>query len=309
MGLRMGDRVGISAPAGRVHPEALGRGVELLRSWGFVPVLGEHVAEGHGYLAGTDAARAADLNHFFRDPSIRAIWCARGGYGAMRLLPRLDWAAVRQDPKPLIGYSDITALHLALWQGARLVTYHGPVAEIHDPAGMPAYNAECLHAALTGRLAPGPYPLPQEPDAPALQTVVPGRARGRLLGGNLSLVASLVGTPWLPDLRGAILLLEDVDEAPYRIDRMLTHLLLAGVLDGVAGILFGHSPTCEEPKEPRPSLHLLEVLHELLGPLGVPVLYGFPCGHSRYRATLPLGAEAELDAAGRTLALLGAVPA
>lgn len=303
--LRPGDAVGIVAPAGAVAPEPFLRGLSLVERWGFRPVTGSHLMARHGYLAGTDEQRAADLNGMLADPAIRAIWFARGGYGVMRLLRRLNWDALRRDPKLIIGFSDITALHTACWREVGLVTFHGPMAEVHDPAGeMPAYNAEGLLRALTGRWGPGPIPLPQEADAPALVAVAPGRAQGRLLGGNLELLTRMAGTPWQPDTRGALLVLEEVDEAPYRIDRMLVHLQLAGMLDGVAGIIFGHSPSCEEGPEGRPSLTLMEVLHELLGPLGVPVLYGFPCGHSRYRATLPLGVMAELDADAGRLSLL-----
>lgn len=305
--LRPGDRIGIVAPAGVVSREALERGLAEVRSWGLDPVLGDHVFDQRGYLAGDDAARAADLNRFFRDPSIAGILCARGGYGSLRILPLIDMDAVRRHPKVFVGFSDITTLHLAFWKEAGLVTFHGPMGEVHDPSGqMPPYNAACLKAAIFGQAFPGPVPWPDAPDAPEPVTVVPGTARGRLIGGNLELVSRLSGTPWHPDTRGSILVLEEVDEEPYRCDRMLTHLRLAGVLDGVAGVLFGHSPTCERPRTDRPSLHLLEVLHDHLAPLGVPVLYGFPCGHSRYRTTLPLGVQAELDATAGTLTILEA---
>lgn len=308
--LRPGDPVAVVAPAGRVNPHALDRGLALLREWGLEPVLGDAVYRAHGYLAGTDAERAADLNRFLRDPAVPAMICARGGYGSMRLLPHLDWEAARRHPKLLVGFSDITALHLALWREAGWRTLHGPMLEVHEDDGqMPAYNARGLHAALFGQAFPGPVPWPSEPDAPRPATVVPGRARGRLLGGNLELVTRLLGTPWQPDLRGAVLLLEEVGEAPYRVDRMLVQLNLAGALAGVAGILFGHSPTCEADPDGPPGLSLLEVLQELLAPLGVPVLYGFPCGHSRYRATLPLGTMVELDATAGSLTALEPVTA
>lgn len=302
--LRPGDRVGVVAPAGRVNPVALERGLAELRRWGLEPVLGAHVMEARGYLAGTDDQRAADLMRAFADDSLAGILCARGGYGCLRLLPRLDWDVIRAHPKVFAGFSDITTLHQAIWKEAGLVTFHAPMVEVHDEGGLPEYNAAGLRAALTGAAYPGPVPLPAGPGAPALRTLVGGRARGRLLGGNLELVTKNIGTRWQLDATGAILVLEEVDEAPYRCDRMLMQLKLAGLLDGVAGIVFGHSPTCEAAPDGRPSLSLLEVLEELLVPLGVPLLYGFPCGHSRYRATLPLGCLAELDAdAGRLTVL------
>lgn len=306
--LRPGDKVAVVAPAGPVDPVALERGLAQLTAWGLQPVLGEAIHLQWGYLAGPDHLRAADLNRFLADSSVAAILCARGGYGSLRILPLIDWAAARQHPKLLVGFSDITALHLAFWREAGWRTLHGPMVEIHDPSGrMPAYNAHNLHAALFGRAFPGviPWPDPSEaPDAPTPLTIVPGQAEGRLLGGNLEVMTRLIGTPWQPDFRGAILVLEDVDEAPYRIDRMLVQLKLAGLLDGVAGVLFGHSPTCEEASNGRPSLTLPEILHELLAPLAIPVLYGFPCGHSRYRATLPLGTLARLDSESATLTVL-----
>ncbi|MBE3576723.1 MAG: LD-carboxypeptidase [Limnochordales bacterium] len=306
--LRPGDKVAVVAPASPVDPIALERGLTLLTAWGLQPVLGEAIYLQHGYLAGPDHLRAADLNRFLADPSIAAILCARGGYGSLRILPLIDWAAARRNPKILVGFSDITALHLAFWKEAGWRTFHGPMVEIHDPSGqMHAYNVRNLHAALFGQAFPGVIPWPdasEAPDAPVPLTIVPGRAEGRLLGGNLEVLTRLIGTRWQPDFRGAILVLEDVDEAPYRIDRMLVQLKLAGLLDGVAGILFGHSPTCEKASNDRPSLTLIEILRELLTPLAIPVLYGFPCGHSRYRATLPLGTLARLDSESATLTVL-----
>lgn len=299
-----GDRVGVVAPSGRVDPAALDRGLAELRTWGLEPAVGRHVLDGHGYLAATDAGRAADLMWAFQDPSLAGIICARGGYGCLRLLPLLDWDVIRAHPKVFAGFSDITTLHQAFWKEAGLVTFHAPMLSAAEPEGMPRYNAEGLRGALFGTAYPGPAPLPDAPDAPALRTLVGGTARGRLLGGNLELVTRNLGTPWQLDTRGAILVLEDVDEAPYRVDRMLMQLKVAGLLDGVAGIVFGHSPTCEQGPEGRPSLTLFAVLEELLVPLGVPLLYGFPCGHSKYRATLPLGCQAELDAGAGRLTIL-----
>ncbi len=296
--LQPGDRVAVVAPAGRVNPEALARGLSELRSWGLEPVPGPHLLSSHGYLAGTDEARAADLMWAFTDPSIAGILCARGGYGCLRLLPRLNWELIRTHPKVFAGFSDITTLHQALWREAGLVTFHAPMVEVHHPAGLLPYNAAGLRAALSGTAYPGAVPLPPAgaAEAPTLQTLVGGQARGRLLGGNLELVSRTIGSRWQLNTTGAILILEEVNEEPYRVDRALTQLKLAGLLDGAAGIVFGHSPTCETAPEGRPSLTLREVLCEHLAPLGVPLLYGFPCGHSPYRATLPLGCLAELNA-------------
>ncbi len=221
-----------------------------------------------------------------------------------RLLNRIDWNLIRQNPKFFCGFSDITALHLALQREAGLVTFHGPMVAAFG--GAERYNAAGLRRALqeTGPLGEVPWPDPAEAGAPRPRTIRPGVAEGRLTGGNLTLIVSLLGTPWEPDFTGRIVLLEDVDEAPYRMDRMLVQLLLAGKLQRAAGILIGDSPTCVQEPPDRPSLTLPEVLEELLGPLGIPVLYGFPCGHGPHRATLPLGVRARLDAEAAALTIL-----
>lgn len=303
--LRPGDAVGVVAPAGVVDQEALGRGLRVLEDWGLRPLPGDSVYAARGYLAGPDAARATDVNRFLRDPDVKAVVAARGGYGTLRILGSVDLAALRRQPKILAGFSDLTALLMAAWQEAGLVTFHGPMLEVHDPSGaMPAYNREGLRRALFGEAFPGEIPWPDTPDAPRPVAIRAGIAQGRLVGGNLEVFTRLVGSPWQPRTAGTILVLEDVDEAPYRVDRMLVHLRLAGLLEGVAGVVFGDSPSCMTVPAGRPSLTLLEVLEDHLGPLGVPVLYGFPCGHGRYRATLPIGAMAELDAGAGRLRVL-----
>jgi muramoyltetrapeptide carboxypeptidase len=302
--LRPGDTIAVVAPSGWVSRTRLETGVSMLREWGFDVRVGAGAGAGRGYLAGeSDAANAAELADSFADPGVAGIICARGGYGAMRLLPHIDWDVIRANPKVFCGYSDITALHLAIRREAGFVTFHGSMVQRQgDEPGLQPWSAESLLRAVT-RVDPlGTVVSP--PDGPAVTTLVAGAATGALVGGNLTLVASLCGTPWQLDARGCLLLLEDTDEAPYRVDRMLTQLRLAGVLDGVRGIVFGDSPTCE-PREgdPRP-VALVDVLRDRLGDLGVPLLYGFPCGHSPVRATLPLGIPATLDADAGTLTLL-----
>jgi len=302
--VRPGATIGVVAPAGPVAREDLQAGLKRLQEWGYRTVVGEAVPDRRGYLAGSDARRAADFNRMWADPAVDAIICARGGYGTMRILNLLDWDLIRQNPKFFCGFSDITALHLALEREAGLVTFHGPMVAAFG--GAEAYNGAGLRRALqeTGPLGEVPWPDPAEEGAPRPLTIRPGVAEGRLIGGNLTLIVSLLGTRWEPDFSGRIVVLEDVDEAPYRVDRMLVQLLLAGKLQRAAGIVFGDSPTCLKGPPDRPSLALQEVLTELLGPLGIPVLYGFPCGHGPHRATLPLGVRARLDAEGGTLTIL-----
>jgi muramoyltetrapeptide carboxypeptidase len=287
--LQAGARVALVAPSGPLKDrQDLERALASTRALGWEPVVGDHVLERDGYLAGTDEQRLADLNRFAADSSIDAIWCIRGGYGAMRLLDRLDYNAWRGSSKPLIGYSDITALHCAIGVHADLVTFHGPTAR----GELTPFSEASLRAAVTRR-----EPCGQASRASALQA---GRARGRLVGGNLALVAALIGTPYAPSFDGGILVLEDVNESVYRIDRMLTHLRLAGALDAVAGIAFGHftdippEPTDEE----RP---LLDVLREVARHCGVPCLANIPLGHVADQWTVPLGAFAQLDADARSL--------
>ena len=302
--LRPGDTIAVVAPSGWVSKTRLAVGVEVLAGWGFDVRVMPGVAASRGYLAGeSDERNAAELAACFADPTIDGIICARGGYGAMRLLPFMDWEAIRGNPKVFCGYSDITALHIAIRRETGLVTFHGSMVQRQgDEPGLHPWSAEALRRALTSTEPLGPVAPPE--DAPPVQALAGGRATAPLVGGNLTLVAALCGTRWQLDARDCVLLLEDTDEAPYRVDRMLTQLLLAGVLDGVRGILFGDSPTCEAKEgDPRP-VPLVEVLRDRLGPLDVPVLYGFPCGHTPWRAALPLGLPVTLDAEAGTLALL-----
>lgn len=301
--LRAGDRVAIVGPSGPVQQlTAVDAATAFLRGRGLLPEVAPQIAERHGYLAGgSDQERGELLQRALLDSGICAIWCSRGGYGATRLLRRLDWRRIRAEstPKHLIGYSDVTALHLAVRRELGWQSLHGPMAG--EWAGAPPFTTDGFTRALDGTATGAPLPLP---DGYTPQTIHAGTARGRLVGGNLSLVAALCGTPWALQGRGAIVLLEDVGEAPYRIDRMLVQLLQSGCLDGVAGIAFGFSPTCHEAAEGRPSLTLTEVLSDLLAPLGVPCIYGLPHGHTADKWTLPLGAIAELNADQATLTVL-----
>ena len=293
--LEPGSRVALVSPSGPLGDESdLERAIENTRSFGWEPVVGAHVLERDGYLAGSDAHRLADLNGFAADPSIDAIWCIRGGYGAMRLLEGLDLDAWRVRPKPLIGYSDVTALHAALIAGAGLVTYHGPTAR----ATLTGFTRDSFQQVVSRRA--GAYTISTGGTAEGMARLRPGRARGRLVGGNLALVAALVGTPYAFDLDGAILVVEDVNEAVYRIDRMLMQLWLSGGLQKVAGLAFGQFT--EIPAEPSDAERPLDrVLREFADRCGVPAIGGLPVGHVADHVTFPLGAIAELDADVRTL--------
>ena len=243
----------------------------------------------------------------FSDPGVAAVFCLTGGYGSPRLLEALDYGLIRRNPKIFLGYSDITGFHLAIGKKAGLVTFHGP--NVISP--LSAWTLESLRKALftaapVGEIGSPPEEEPLAPEFP-LHAVAPGRARGRTVGGNLTLICSTMGTPYEIETRGRILLLEDTGEAPYRIDRMLVQLKLAGKLADAAGIVFGTCTDCEPSRSTfEINLSLSEVLDELLGGLGKPVLAGVAFGHTDEKATIPLGVEAELDAGAKKLTILEA---
>ncbi|WP_089251164.1 S66 peptidase family protein [Asanoa hainanensis] len=287
------------SPAGPTRPERMERGLELLESWGLRAVLGPHAYDRAGYLAGTDADRAADVNQAFADPSIRGVLCTRGGYGAQRMVDAVDMAAVRRDPKVVAGFSDITALQFALWRGARLASVHGPGVAWNDER-TPADSAESLRSAL---MSTDPVTIASVPTEDTAGVRVPGLAAGPLLGGNLCLIAASVGTVDMPDLTGAILLVEEVQEPLYKIDRMLTHLRRAGALDGLAGVALGQFTDCSDDW----GTGLAPMLLDRLGDLGVPVLGGLPIGHGPGQLSVPVGALATVDATAGVLTVESAV--
>jgi muramoyltetrapeptide carboxypeptidase len=293
-----GARIALVAPAGPVAPEAIDVALERVRALGWEPVLGEHARGRAGYLAGSDAERAADLNAALRSTEIDAVWCLRGGYGTMRILPEIDWAALKERPRPLIGFSDNTALHLAALR-AGIVSFHGPHAAFGE---LPPFAIELLRRVLCRAEPAGVLPFPAG-SAGRAETWVAGIAEGPLVGGNLALLAATLGTPYALPAEGALLFLEEIGEHVYRLDRLLAQLRLAGVFDRVAGVVLGDFADC--PDEGREGVPLqAEVLRGYLEPLGVPVASGFPFGHVADNWTLPLGVRARLDADAGTLALL-----
>jgi muramoyltetrapeptide carboxypeptidase len=285
-----GARVALVAPSGPLRASsALDAAVQQARSFGWEPVVGEHAAARVGYFAGSDVQRLQDLNAALRDDAIDGIWCVRGGYGAMRLLEELDVDAMRRHPKALIGYSDITALHTALGNAADVVTFHAP----HAALPLSPFSRDSFERAVVAQRDPCG-------EAAGARIVRPGRAEGRLVGGNLSLLASLCGTRFAPDYANTILVLEDIGEPTYRIDRMLRQLALTGALARVAGIAYGQFSEGTDPDDAS-SRALDDVLREAADIAGVPAIAGIPLGHIDDQWTIPLGAIAELDADRRTL--------
>lgn len=305
--LQPGDTIGLVAPASPPpDANAIDRSVAALARLGFQAKLAANVRRRLGFLAGTDRERATDLMRMFADGRVQGIVCVRGGYGAGRLLPRLDYDLIRAHPKVFVGYSDITVLHCALLRCAGLVSFHGPMlnSDFLKPS-LPAFTREGFLRTVTQPRAPGS--LRSGCGQPAPTRLRGGTARGRLVGGNLSLLCSLIGTPWFPSLRRAILFLEDLDEEPYRFDRMLTQLLHAGLLRQVAGIAIGVNQNCEDPKADTAGEYrqtLLDVLKERLLPLKVPLVAGLPFGHVPVNATLPVGVRSELDGDAADLSII-----
>jgi muramoyltetrapeptide carboxypeptidase len=292
--LRAGARVALLSPAGPVVADRLATAVARCEELGLVPVVGRSALERHGYLAGPDEARAADFQQAIDDDAIDAIWALRGGYGTMRLLERLDLRRLRERPRAFIGFSDNTALHLA-FDALRVVSFHGP----HAGGPFPPFTAGCFRRVLFEEDVAGVLPLPIEDEPPSV--LRGGAAEGELTGGNLSLLAALCGTPMALQARGRIVVLEEVGESTYRIDRALTQLRLARALDGAAGLVLGHFT---ERGEEVPGRRLEDVFAELADTLGAPAVLGFPIGHREHNWTLPFGVRARLDADALELALL-----
>jgi muramoyltetrapeptide carboxypeptidase len=288
-----GSRVALVAPAGPLRPTDLDRATQNARSLGWEPVVGENVRESRAYFAGNDEQRLSDLNAAIRDDDVTAIWCLRGGYGAMRLLDGIDYDALRRGaPKAFIGFSDITAFHCAASRRANLQAIHGPTAR----SKLTSFSERSLRAAAIRDADPCG-------SAPDGRTLVGGRARGRLTGGNLAILLALHGTRYQPDYNGAILVIEDVNEAPYRIERMLLTLRLSGDLQRCAGIAFGSFTNTGETDDKTlgGKRSVMEVLVEAAQAAGVPAICGVPVGHIDDQWSLPMGAMAELDADAKSL--------
>lgn len=304
--LKPGDTIAVIAPAAPATNPEFPAYVKLMESKGFRVVSKPGlVGRKEHYLGGTDEDRAGEINDYIRDPKVRMIMPVRGGYGLSRILDRIDYAALRKDPKIIAGYSDLTALHLAVARHSQVVTFHSPMAmrdlwrEAEPKYAFPARSFRRL--AFADQYTPGQEGLEVEmPEGHKTATWVGGKAQGRLLGGNLSLVVTLMGTPHALQPKGAILFLEDVSEPAYRIDRYLSQLRLAGVLDQVSGVVLGSFTTKEDAEEKDTQ----RVLQEYFGKLKVPVLARFPVGHTPNNATLPHGALVELDAEKGVLRIL-----
>lgn len=295
--LRPGDRVRFVSPASTPDEKQVACGAELLRSWGLRVEMGRHVFDRHGhFLAGRDEDRLADVNDALRDPGVRAIFTTRGGKGAYRIAHALDFEAAARDPKPVIGYSDITILHLALWRVCKLAGFHGPYVAWERKY----YGADAADGLRRALMEPEPLTVCQDARELTAKVVIEGTAKGILMGGNLNMIGRAVG--WAcPSFAGAILLMETVDTFIGGIDGTLTQLRRSGCLDGVKGVAVGQVIRSAEPV--RGKWSAIDVLYDQLGDLGVPVLGGLPIGHGPHPLTVPLGTMAILDTGARTLTI------
>lgn len=296
--LKKGDTIGIVAPASPLYNKSdLIRGIKTLEEWGFRVVVGEHVNARYEYLAGTDEQRAQDVNSMFRNDLVDAIFVTQGGYGSARILRYIDFDVIKQNPKIFIGYSDITAIHLAIQKLTGLVSFHGPGMAGFNPEELTEYRKNQLFKAL---LSDEPISEIELADKKKWINIIhPGEARGDMVGGNLTLICSSLGTPYEIETEGKILFFEELDTEPWVMDHMLAHLLNAGKLQKAAGIVIGECKDCE-PFKHNPgfpvTFSLEDILEEYIKPLGIPAIYGLPLGHTKDLATIPLGVQGFLDA-------------
>lgn len=291
--LQVGDAIGIIAPAGPIKQDDLMKALPCFQRMGLRVKLGENVKNVHGYLAGTDDERLRDLHAMFHDPEVKAIFCARGGYGTPRLVDKIEYDLIEKNAKILWGYSDITYLHNAIHQKTGLITFHGPM--VTSDMAKPEFDK--LSYMLFSQLFEPTTLLYTETISP-LHVICPGMAKGKLVGGNLSLIVSTLGTPYEIDTKDCLLLIEDIDETPYKVDSMLNQLKLAGKLHEAAGIVIGDFANS---KSNNLSLTLDEIYLDFFANLGIPVMSGFKIGHCFPHFSVPLGVEAILNTEQKSL--------
>ncbi|MDI6804104.1 MAG: LD-carboxypeptidase [Bacteroidota bacterium] len=288
--LKKGDTIGIVAPASpHSSNDKLNRGIRYLEQLGYKLVIGKHINDKLGYLAGTDKGRASDINNFFSDKKIKAIFCTRGGYGSHRILEQIDYDIIKRNPKIFVGYSDITALQLAILKKTGLITFAGPMLVTDLSKKLSADSEEHFWKCLT---SPNPMGVINLFENQTLKVLTHGKVAGKIIGGNLSVIAALAGTSYLPSFINSILIFEDIDERPYRIDRMLHQLNLADLLDNLSGVILGDFSTCL-PEKDKPSLKLEEIFKSVLK--NIPIIMDIKFGHIPNSITIPYGINVKLD--------------
>ena len=294
--LHKGDTIGLIAPSSPVKQERIDSCIKAITSLGYDVTLGKSALESlNGYLAGSDCVRATDMNHMFSDPAIHAIFCLRGGYGSTRIMDLIDYQTIRRHPKIFIGYSDITSFHLAFYRHSHLVTFHGPMVSSNMLQEFDSYSLSSMMSALS---IPKSLYFQNPPDCPVMP-IVSGCARGRIVGGCLSLVSPSIGTFYQPDFRGTILFLEDIDETLPRCDKLMQQLRNAGILSQVNGILLGNFVQCNNPYDPEYTM--LDFFQDFFRGYDKPVLWGVQSGHGKPMGTIPLGTVCTMDTFSNTL--------
>ncbi|MDF2675419.1 MAG: peptidase LD-carboxypeptidase [Clostridiales bacterium] len=298
--LRSGDTIGLIGTSSHIgNVEKVKKCEEVLNELGFNVVVGESCYGQYGYLSGPDELRASDVNRMFEDRQIDGIFCIRGGYGTSRILDKLDYEMIKHNPKVFAGYSDITSVHIALNQICKLVTFHGPMPSTDMIPEFDSFSRRSFLRAVTSTESLG---VLNNPPNEEIKSLVTGCASGVIVGGNLSLVAATMGTKFEIDTKDKLLFLEDIDEEPYRVDRMLSQLRLGGKLDECSGIILGDWNNCT-PKNYNPSLSLIQVFEDIIVPAGKPTIYNFKAGHCSPKITVPFGVKAVLNANECSLAL------
>lgn len=294
--LQPGDTIGVISPAGAVYkPKYITDFQNIIKREGFQCKLGDTLYKQNGFLAGTDKERADELNHFFADASIKAIICMRGGWGGARILPLINYAIIARNPKIFMGFSDITSLLIGIYKKTGLITFHGPVGY----SSWGRFTTDYFRRVLIDK----DTPVFKNPSNHTIYSITTGNVRGKLIGGNLSVISSIIGSAYEPNWHGKILFLEETEEEPYRIDRMLTQLALRGVLKSISGFIFGKCVSCY-PEKPHQSLTFEQVLLHHIKPLGIPAFYGAMTGHIRNKYTLPIGIPVRMNADKGTITML-----
>lgn len=299
--LEKGQTIGIVGPASPMIQERLTKGIEYVKQKGYKVKTGKHVNKVYGYLAGNDSERAEDINEMFSDPDVHAVFCTRGGYGTPRIIEKINYDLIKSNPKIFVGFSDITALQLALFAKTEIVTFSGPMVAVEMAKGIDKFTESNFWRMLT---------RPERRDfsdgIESFECLKEGCSEGRFLGGCLALICSLVGSKYLPDFNDAILFIEDVGEEPYQIDRRLMQLKLSGVLSKINGMVLGQLDDCFTDK-PEPSLSLEQIIEDITADLDIPILAGLPYGHVDVKHTIPIGARVRLDASNKKLTMIEAV--
>ncbi|MCW8848488.1 MAG: LD-carboxypeptidase [Melioribacteraceae bacterium] len=291
--LESGDVIGIISPSSSPENlEKIENGVNYLEKLGYKVEIGENVGKVHGYLAGTDEERLSDLHSMFKNKNVKAIFSIRGGYGSGRLLNRIDYSLIKKNPKIFVGYSDITLLQMAIYKKTGLVTFAGPMVATDFSGDINEFAEDNFWRIISSTKKIGKLHNPRDEKFYALNS---GRGEGPILGGNLAVLGSLMGTEYLPNLKNSILLLEDIGETPYRIDRLLNQLKLAKVFDSVKGIILGRFVDCYEKDKSKETIKLNEVIEHYFSGLKIPVLYSFSHGHIKENLTIPLGLNCKLN--------------